>query len=315
MKKKSVLGHLILLLGAVIWGGAFIAQRTGVDDLGPLTLNGIRSFAGSALLFLVIFFRARITKKPVKIGKKTFLLSIACGVALFLASAAQQIGIVTVAAGRSGFLTALYILLVPLIRFAFGKRLRPQVFFAVLLGLGGLYLLCSGDGSLFGAVTAGDVWLLACAFFFSVQIILVDVTGKDFDPLLLTAIEFLVAGILSVAPALLSEGLPAAAALRGSLAELIYLSFFSSAIGYTLQALGQKLSGQPATAALIMSTESVFATLFGVLLLHERYSAREYLGCAVLFAAILLAQIELPRKKGKAPDGEAESPAENEKTD
>ena len=285
MKKKSLLGHLILLLGAVIWGGAFIAQRTGIDDLG----------------------RARITKQPIKIEKKAFFLSLSCGVALFLASATQQIGIVTVEAGRSGFLTALYILLVPLIRLLFGKRLRPQVFFAVLLGLGGLILLSSGDGSLFGAVTTGDLWLLACAFFFSVQIILVDVTGKDFDPLLLTAIEFLVAGILSVAPALLSEGTPSAAALRGSLVELIYLSVFSSAIGYTLQALGQKLSGQPATAALIMSTESVFATLFGVLLLHERYSAREYLGCAVLFAAILLAQIELPEKKRKKPESEAEN--------
>ncbi|MBQ2117884.1 MAG: DMT family transporter [Clostridia bacterium] len=304
MKKKSLLGHLILLLGAVIWGGAFIAQRTGVADLGPLTLNGIRSFAGSALLFLVILVRSRVTKKPIRLEKKTFLLSIGCGVALFLASATQQIGIVTVEAGRAGFLTALYILLVPLIRFAFGKRIRPQVAFAVLLGLCGLYLLCSGNGSLFGAVTTGDLWLLACAFFFSVQIILVDVTGKDCDPLLLTAIEFLVAGILSVAPALLSEGLPSAAALRGSLVELLYLSVFSSAIGYTLQAVGQKLSGQPATAALIMSTESVFATLFGVLLLHEQYSAREYLGCAVLFAAILLAQIELPEKKKKTPPEE-----------
>ena len=301
MIKKSTVGNLILFGTAVIWGGAFIAQRTGVGSLGPITLNGIRSLASAVILFCVILVRARIAGAPVKVAKKPLLLSVCCGVALFLASTSQQIGLVTVASGRAGFLTALYILLVPLIRIFSGKRIRPRILLAVLIALCGLYLLCSGSGSVFGAVTTGDLWLFACALFFSVQILLVDLTGREFDPLLLTAIQFLVAGLLSVAPALSLEGAPTAAALRGSLVELLYLSVCSSAIGYTLQAVGQKLSGQPATAALIMSTESVFATLFGVLLLHERYSAKEYLGCAVLFAAILLAQIELPEKKKKSP--------------
>lgn len=305
MTKKNLFGNFLLLLTAIIWGSAFVAQRSGLDTMGPVTFNGIRSFIGAAALLAFLLIRAAATKKKLRITKKELIYGAICGAILFFASTTQQMGLATVSAGRAGFLTALYIVLVPIIRAVGGKKLRPCVIFAVTLAMLGLIMLSAAEAdmpdsgfslaALFAGFSFGDVLVIISAFCYSFHIIAVDRFAVDTDSPTLSCIQFAVCGLISLPIFSIFENLPDAAAIAGGWVELVYAGVMSSGVAYTLQIAGQKLSPNPTVAAVLMSTESVFAVIFGMLILRESHSALEYLGCALVFAAVILAQ--LPERK------------------
>ena len=307
MTKKNLFGNFLLLLTAIIWGSAFVAQRSGLDTMGPVTFNGIRSFIGAAALLTFLLIRAAATKKKLRITKKELIYGAICGAILFCASTTQQMGLATVSAGRAGFLTALYIVLVPIIRAIGGKKLRPCVIFAVTLAMLGLIMLSAAEAdmpdsgfslaALFAGFSFGDVLVIISAFCYSFHIIAVDRFAVDTDSPTLSCIQFAVCGLISLPIFSIFENLPDAAAIAGGWVELVYAGVMSSGVAYTLQIAGQKRSPNPTGAAVRMSTDSVFAVIFGMLILRESHSALEYLGCALVFAAVILAQ--LPERKTK----------------
>lgn len=305
---RQVRNSLLLLLTAVIWGFAFVAQSEGCAAIGPFSFNCIRNFIGSAVLLPVIFTLDRVlpeNKKPkTKQDRKVLWTGgLLCGTALFVASSAQQIAIwMGAGAGKSGFLTACYILLVPILGLFLKKKCGGNIWIGVAIALVGLYLLCMTDGNF--SLQASDLILLFCALCFSVQILLVDHYSPIVDGVRLASIQFLVCAVESILPMIFMEMKVTQngfAAWADSLmtvtawAAILYAGCLSSGVAYTLQIVAQN-GLNPTLASLIMSLESVFATIGGALILHERMSARELGGCAMIFAAILLAQISWPPK-------------------
>ena len=285
----------MLLLTAFIWGTAFVAQSVGMDYLEPFTFNGVRCLIGAIALLPCIWFFNRGKEKENKINdenaKRDLIKGgIACGILLFAASSLQQIGLVYTAAGKAGFITAFYIVLVPV----FGIFLhKNKVWTAVAIALAGLYFLCITEAFTIGV---GDIYVLLCALIFSVHILVVDHYAPKVDGVKLSCIQFLVAGIVSIPFMLILES-PKMGNMMTSWFPLIYAGVFSCGIAYTLQILGQK-NVNPAIASLILSLESCFSVLSGWVILGERLSARETIGCIMMFAAIILAQI--PDKKSSA---------------
>ena len=304
MSKKNLFGNLLLLLTAIIWGSAFVAQRSGLDTMGPVTFNGVRSFVGAAAILVFLLIRAAATKTKLSFSKKEILYGTLFGAILFFASTTQQMGLATVSAGRAGFLTTLYIVLVPIIRALGGKKLRPCVIIAVCLAMLGLFMLSASsaempDGkfslaALFAGFSFGDVLVIISALFYSFHIISVDKFAVDMDAPTLSCIQFFVCGLISVPVFAIFESVPDAAALAGGWVELAYAGIMSSGVAYTLQIAGQKLSANPTVASVLMSTESVFAVIFGVIILRETHTLIEYLGCALVFAAVIL--VQLPKR-------------------
>jgi drug/metabolite transporter (DMT)-like permease len=292
--KPATRGNLLLLLTAAIWGAAFAAQRAGADSLPPFAFNGLRFLLGSLLLVpVVIAFRARsASSAPVRAHVLPALL---CGSCLFAGSTLQQAAMSTTDPGKAGFLTALYILLVPILRFLTGRPLRLLHLFCAVLGTAGMAFLCLARG--FGPLLPGDGLLLLCAFAFAAHILSIDRFAPALDPLLLSCLQFAVVGLLSLPVVFLLEGFPPPAAFRAAAVPFLYAAVFSCAIAYTLQVVAQR-DTDPTVASLVMCLESVFALLTGMLLLHERHTPRELFGCLLLFAAILLAQ--LPPRAAKA---------------
>ena len=297
--KNKVRGSLQLLFATVIWGSAFIAQRAGMDKLGPFTFQTIRC----ALALLFLFPTATIVGAK-KVGRKQSLRmwlepellksGLLCGIALFSASSLQQLGLVETDAGKAGFLTAMYIVLVPLLGVFLGRKPSRSALLSVLPAVVGLYLLSwSGSGSL----RRGDFLLIACALAFSVQITLIDRYAGSMDGLRLNCIQSAVVVVLSLPFMLFGESVNAADIVQCWL-PLGYAGVLSMGVAYTLQITGQR-SLEPTAASLIMSLESVFAVLFGFLLLHERLTAREGLGCVLMFSAVVLSQ--LPEKQKACP--------------
>jgi len=289
-------GPLLLLLTAAIWGAAFVAQRAGAETLPPFAFNGLRFLLGSVLLAPVAaFFRSRAAAGAAPPLRAHLFPALFCGLFLFLGSTLQQTAMATTDPGKAGFLTALYILLVPLLQRLFGRPLRPLHLACALLGTVGMALLCLTRG--FGPLLPGDFLLLLCALAFAGHILVIDRFAPALDPLLLSCLQFAVVGILSLPFIFFREGFPAPSAFRAAAVPFLYAAVFSCAIAYTLQVVAQRRT-EPTVASLVMCLESVFALLTGVLLLHERHTPRELLGCAVLFAAILLAQIPPRRRRG-----------------
>ncbi len=294
---KQIKSSLLLLLASIVWGAAFVAQSLASNSVGTFTFNGLRFIIGG--LCLLPFLKGKkIT--PSSIPFKKLLGGVICGLALFLASTFQQAGIALGAeAGEAGFLTACYIVLVPILGLFIGKKCSPLVWPAVGIALIGLYLLCIptiGSGI---KISAADLALLMCALLFSVQILCVDHYAPIMSPVVLACVQFFVSGIVSLLAALIFEIRPDPAAWINSLSSanswiaILYTGIFSCAVGYTLQAVGQR-SLNPALASLIMSLESVFSTIFGWLILHQTMTGKELCGCLLIFAAVILAQ--LPRK-------------------
>lgn len=293
--KKELRGSILLLLATVIWGSAFVFQSMGMDHIGPFAFQAVRCLIATLGLLPIIYLFDR--KKS---DNKTFLsrwrdktlwkAGALCAIPLFLAVNFQQVGLVDTDAGKAGFLTAMYIVLVPVLGVFLGQKLRKNIPISVLLGCLGLYFL-SWAGS--GSFHLSDLLLLGCALAFAFQIQLVDKYAGRVDPLRLNCLQAFLCGVFTVPFAIFEGG-----SLRGiadCAVPLIYTGFLSMGIAYSLQIFGQKYL-KPAPAALIMSLESVFALLFGWLLLGETLSANESIGCVLVFGAVIISQLPEKRK-------------------
>ncbi len=299
-KKNNLIGSLILALCAVIWGSSFVAQTTGAEYVGPFTFIALRSFLGSAFLIPVILVTDTFKKKKgtqikleTKNDKRFFLIGgIACGVAVCVASVLQQLGIDRgTEPGRAGFITALYILLVPIFSVFLKKKIRPIIWPCVAFSIGGLYLLCVKEGS---GVAPSDFYVLACAVCYSFHILIIDHVSPKVDGVKLSCVQFFVCGIIASVPMILFEEV-SFELIKGAAVSLAYSGIMSSGVAYTLQIIGQqKMKNQPTVASMLMSLESVFAVLTGMLVLKQIPSYREAIGCVLMFAAIIIAQ--LPEK-------------------
>ena len=283
-------GSLMLLLAAVIWGSAFVAQSLGMEHIGPFTFQAVRSLLGAVALAPVILLSGRISKRKGDIPspEQRRLLrkgGLLCGLALFVAVNLQQFGLRDTTAGKAGFLTALYILIVPAYGLFLGHRPRPALWVSVLVAAAGLYLLSVTEQF---TVRTGDLLLILCAFAFAAQIMLVDHYGVRVNGVKLCAAQFLVCGALSGVAMLLFER-PAIGPVLDAAGPLLYAGVLSSGVAYTLQILAQRTT-PPAVASLMMSLEAVFAVLAGMLVLGEQPTPREYAGSGLMFAAILIAQ-------------------------
>lgn len=294
MQKNSIKNTVMLLLAAMIWGFAFVAQSTGMNYVGPYTFNAVRSFMGSFVLFPIAFLAkpecrfSQMTKEE----KKTLLIAgSSCGVLLGTATNLQQVGIMTTSVGKAGFLTALYIVLVPIAGLFLKRKCGRNVWIGVVCSVIGLYLLCMTDKST--GIATGDLYLLSCAVIFTFHILVIDHFAPKVNGVQMSCIQFLVAGILSSVLMFAFET-PTMISIWEAKLPLLYAGVLSSGVAYTLQILGQK-NYNPTIAVLILSLESSFSVLGGFLILKEMLSMREVLGCVLMFIAIILAQ--LPSKK------------------
>ena len=294
MKRQQWMGSLLLLFVAMIWGTAFVFQRVGMEQIEPITFTAVRMTLAAVAVGLASL-RLKVPEAENSQGgqpgrRNTITGGICCGLFLALASIFQQMGIVTTTAGKAGFITALYILLVPLLNFAFfRKRNSPAVWFAVLLGVLGMYLLCVKEDL---QLARGDALVGICAVLFSGHILCCDRFAGKGNPIRMSAVQFLTVAVISWAAAMVAEE-PDLNKIRSAIIPIVYCGLISGGVGYTLQIVAQRYT-EPAVASLLMSLESVFALLAGVLILGEQMTPRELLGCTVMFIAIVIAQ--LPRR-------------------
>ncbi len=287
-KPRSVKGELLLLVTAMIWGSAFIAQKIGMTYVGPFTFSGARCIIGTiSLLPLLAIFRTRSPQYTKRISDKSLWVGgCICGLALFLGLSFQQAGLVFTSAGKAGFITALYIILVPLFGLFAHKKINHWIGIAVLLALTGLYLL-SIDSKFM--VSKGDLLVLCGTVFWAFHILAVDHYSPKVDGFELSFIQFLVAGLLSTIAAYLFEK-PSISSLITSAGPILYSGVVVIGVAFTLQIIGQR-GTNPSIAAIIMGMESVFAGLFGALILQERMSERELLGSFIVVIAVIITQI------------------------
>ncbi len=287
-----------MALAALIWGTAFVAQSLGMDHLEPCTFNAVRSFIGGAALLPAALLSSRLGRKdgerarPAGSGglfqrhKALLTGGGLCGVLLGAASMLQQKGIATIPSGKAGFLTALYIVLVPVLGLFWGKRPGWKIWLAVAIAMTGTWLLSVKNGF---SIASGDLLVIASAVFFSFHILVIDRFSPRVNGVALSCIQFFVAGVMSAAAAFVWET-PRWEDILAAGGPLLYTGVLSSGVAYTLQILGQK-SVRPTVASLILSMESVFAALAGWAVLHEMLSPRELLGCGMVFSAVILAQL------------------------
>ena len=292
-KRREIICTLVLFVTALIWGCAFAAQSIGAGFVGPFTFLASRTWIAFFALLPVITVRDRLqisaeyrVKKTAGQSRMLVLGGAVCGFFLFTASASQQIGISLTTTAKAGFITALYVVLVPVLSVFMHRSVNRKVWGCVLLAVIGLYLLCMGERF---SLSAGDSWMLLCAFLFSLQILSVNYFVKYTDPVKLATLEFLFEGIFAGLCMLLFEPFDAEGILS-ALPSILYAGFMSSAVGYTLQIVAQD-GLDPAVASIAMSFESVFVALAGWVVLREAMSARELIGCALMFAAIVISQL------------------------
>ena len=302
-KKKQMEHSLLLLLAAFIWGLAFVSQSKGMDYMHPLTFNGVRALIGAFVLFLYLNIRNRLGGKPDKKidVKKTIKAGILCGLALTAASTLQQFGIQYTTVGKAGFITTLYIIFVPIAGIFFRRKVSPVVWTGAGIAAVGMYLLCMTESLRLGL---GDILIFVCAILFSAHILLVDHFSPDTDGVMISCIQFTVCGIICTTGALI-WGSPTFGQIIDGIGSLAYAGVLSCGVAYTLQIVGQE-GVNPMVAALLLSLESVFATIagwicfkIGLLKTDQTMTPRQIAGCALVFAAVILAQIPLPVKAKK----------------
>lgn len=305
MKKKSLRNSLLLLLTAVIWGSAFVAQSTGMEHVGAFTFNASRSFIAVLVLLPYLLIMSRIRRKlgfqPVDAKGKTIsardyrrnsvLGGILCGILLCAATNFQQFGIIYTTVGKAGFITALYVVLVPILGLFLRRKTTLLIWISVGLSVIGLYLLCM-TGSI--SLQLGDSLVLICALIFSFHIMTIDYFTVKADGVLISCIQFLVSGIISAILMLIFEE-PSWSAILSAGGSILYTGVLSSGVAYTLQIVGQR-DVNPTVASLILCLESVVSALAGWIILGERLNSRELSGCLLMFSAIILAQLPMPKK-------------------
>ncbi len=308
-QRKQLRGSLLLLLGSVIWGAAFAAQRMGMEHTGPFTFTGIRMLLAAAVLTPVAVASGRKRKEQsVRNPKEQTLAGLLCGIFLFVATSLQQMGLVSTTAGKAGFITALYVVLVPVTAWIiFRKNPGRIIWLAVLLAVFALYLLCMPAGAF--TLQGGDMLVLGCAVCFTAQILCVDHFAARVNGFRLARDEFLITGALGMAIALLTETVTWEG-VREALFPILYAGIMFGAAGYTLQIFGQR-DTDPTVASILMCLEAVFAVLTGAVLLGETMTGREAAGCMLMFTAVILAQLSpviaaLRRKKEKKIPGKKE---------
>ena len=299
MKKLNSKSTIMLFLTALIWGMAFVAQSVGMNYIEPFTFTCIRSIIGGFVLIPCIWFLNRLngkkadaSKRAEAPGEKKILLTggVCCGLALGIASNLQQFGVKYTTVGKAGFITALYIVLVPICGIFLKKKVGKRVWISVAVAVVGLYLLCITEKLSIGT---GDLLVLLCAFVFTIHILVIDYfSPKVSDPVKLSCIQFCTAGIISAVPMWMFET-PTLSNIIAAAGPLLYAGVMSSGVAYTLQVVAQK-DADPTVASLILSLESVFSMLAGWFILGQALSAKEFAGCALMFGAIILAQ--LPEK-------------------
>ena len=301
MDKKKLLGSLLLVITAMIWGTAFVFQRTGMEQIEPLTFSASRmTLAAVAIGIVSLFFKGSPpsadadTKKSQR--KNTILGGILCGLFLASGSIFQQIGLVYTTAGKAGFITALYMLIVPILNFIIFRKRNPfTVWIAVLMGIFGMYLLCMNGGF---SLSQGDTYVVICALMFSGHILCCDRFVDKCNPVKLSAIQFVTAAVVSWIAAFIMES-PSMEKIISAAVPILYCGIISGGVGYTLQIVAQRFT-DPTVASLLMSLESVFAVIAGTMFLNEQMSIRELIGCAVMFAAIILVQVPIKPKTKKS---------------
>ena len=306
MKNKRMLGNIMLFFTAIVWGTAFVFQRTGMELIEPITFSFTRMYLAAAALSLVALIKDRSDlKKGIspsqtmspeeykKYKKNTLVGGICCGICLSGGSFFQQMGIVYTTAGKAGFITAMYMLLVPIIGVIFlRKRVQWLAWVAVVIGAAGLYLLSIKEGF---TVTKGDALVMVCALCFALHILCCDHFAGTGNPLRISMLQFLTVAVIGTVIAFITET-PTWEKILSAAVPILFCGLLSGALGYTLQMIAQKYT-DPTVASLLMSLESVFAAISGALILHETMSPRELIGCIIMFIAIVLVQIPLPERK------------------
>ena len=294
MKNKKLAGSLLLLLTAFIWGCAFVSQRIGMSYVQPFTFNSIRTFIGG--LFLIPFIPVFCRNKPMippkgQERKVLFTGGLICGLLLCLATNLQQVGLQYTTAGKGGFITSLYIVLVPCLGLFIGQRIGKALWAAVVLAVVGLYLLCMGERLV---LERGDFYILLCALTFAFHILTIGYYATRTDGIKLSCLQFLISGAVGMVFMFIFET-PHIKDILACTLPILYAGIFSCGLAYTFQIIGQK-HVDPTVASLLMSFESVFAALSGAIILGEHLSFKELSGCILMFCAVILAQLPERRK-------------------
>ncbi len=297
------MGHtLLLVLTALIWGSTFVSQSVGADYVGTFTFQALRNWLGAAVLIPFILMRDRISlkrtgksyKPRTKRRKKILIYAgVSCGLLLFLASSLQQAGIAFTTTAKGGFITTLYVVIVPFLSLVRGQRPEARLWICVLFSVIGLYLLCMSEG--LNGLNRGDVLMFLCAFAFALQITAVSHYIMLVDGIRLSLMQILTSGTLSTILMFFLEK-PSPEHIMAAAVPILYAGIMSSGIAYTLQIVGQK-GLNPTIASLVMCLESVFSALGGWLLLGEAMTRRELTGCVLMFAAIVISQLPGPAPK------------------
>ena len=297
MKKTELGSAALLFLAAFIWGVAFVAQSVGMEYVGPFTFNGCRFLLGGLVLTPFALMREKKYQKTKvyqkmtaqekeKHKKITIVGGLCCGIAICIASTFQQVGMLYTSVGKAGFITALYIVLVPVLGIFLKKKVTPMVWAGVVLAAIGFYLLCITETF---SVNFGDMLIFLCAVCFSFHILIIDYFAPKADGVALSCIQFWFSGIVSMGIALCRETLEMDAIFMAGL-PILYAGIMSCGVAYTLQIIGQK-NMKPTIASLILSLESVISVLAGWIILHEVLTGRQMWGCILVFAAVILAQL------------------------
>ncbi len=287
---------MLLLLAAVIWGAAFTAQSVGMEHLGPFSFNAIRFSIGGVVMLPVVAFRQRSLKKKAAgpeagFTKRLVFTGVLCGLLLTLANSIQQIGLLYTSPGKAGFITALYVIIVPVIGLFFGNRPTLRLWISVVIAVAGMYLLCVTDTF---SVEKGDILIMICALIFAVHIMAIDRLAHDLDGITMSCIQFLTAGVICSAIVPLTGEVITLGAVKSAAIPLLYAGVFSCSFAYTFQTVGQQ-NTTPTAASLLLSTESVFAAIAAWLLIGDTMTVREIFGGLLSFLAVILSQ--LPSKK------------------
>lgn len=293
--RHSKKGNIFLLTAAFVWGFALVAQKAGMFYLGPLTFTAIRCTLGGLIMLPLVAYMSRRQTAESAAGlsrRNTFTGSIVCGLVLAGLILFQQFGLPYTTVGKAGFITALYILITPVAGLFLGKKVSGNLWVGVAVGLIGMYLLCLYDG--LESLSFGDVMMLCAAAMCSVHFHVIDHFVKSVDPIKLSAYQFIVAGLVCIIPSIIFETATMEAVMNCAI-PILYASLFSCGIGYTFQVLGQRET-DPSLASLIMSLETVFSLGAGWLIFNEVLALNEYIGCVLMFAAIIISQLN-PRKK------------------